>query len=164
MDMFKLLTPPKELSLSERVEKEGGAQVIKGNDALLRELLLLENTAGEKYKAKGLEQETQRIHGLKSGGLKATKNESSGYGISDLKRDLQEGLDVAIETNLEKFGEKFTIQQRQLQEELSKVVHEESDRVIDAVNRGPHDLIKHTELKAIWKEMVWTARACDYFC
>ena len=65
------------------------------------------------------------------------------YGFDELKRDLDEDVDVSIRRNLDVFEGKFALHQRQLKEELEKIMHEESNRVIDAVNRGPHDLIKH---------------------
>ena len=41
------------------------------------------------------------------------------------------------------FEGKFALYQRQLQDELSHVMREESNRVIDELNKGPHDKIKN---------------------
>ena len=54
---------------------------------------------------------------------------------------------------METFEGKFALYQRQLQDELSRVMRDESSRIIDELNRGPHDKIKDKELREIWKEM-----------
>lgn len=44
---------------------------------------------------------------------------------------------------METFEGKFALYQRQLQEELAKTMQEETNRIIDELNRGPHDKIKN---------------------
>ena len=87
-----------------------------------------------------------RMH-LDRGGSKhvtgAQDKPRSTYTLADLREELREDSDVAIRKNFETFQGKFALQQRQLQEELTKVIREENNRLIDAVNAGPHDLIKH---------------------
>ena len=48
---------------------------------------------------------------------------------------------AAIKKNLEVFELKFKMQQRELAEEMRRMVHHEGDRVIEAVTAGPHDRI-----------------------
>ena len=149
--MFKQLTPSDELALSRRIDARGGPQVVRENDLLLREFLQEDNSAEQKHISKG---GASNDHGVKSLSSNSRASGRSSYTIHDLKEDLHEDWDTAIKNNLQTFEGKFALQQRQLQEELWKFIHEENNRVIDAVSRGPHDLIKHPELKAIWKEMV----------
>lgn len=44
---------------------------------------------------------------------------------------------------MQTFEGKFNLYQRQLKDELSRVMNEGTARVIDELNRGPHDKIKN---------------------
>lgn len=66
----------------------------------------------------------------------------SRYTLQELKDELHEDWESAIKKNMETFEGKFALYQRQLQDELSRVMKEESNRVIDELNKGPHDKIK----------------------
>ncbi len=48
-----------------------------------------------------------------------------------------------MQKNMETFEGKFALHQRQLQEELARFIREENNRLIDEVNKGPHDKIKN---------------------
>lgn len=62
--------------------------------------------------------------------------------LQDLKDELHEGLEAAVQKNMETFEGKFTLYQRQLQEELARFIREENNRIVDELNKGPHDKIK----------------------
>lgn len=132
--MFAQLTPPDEAYLARRVNMRGGAKRVMEDDLLLREFMDEDSD------------QNNRAH-LDSGGSKhATTAQSkprSTYTLADLHDELREDSDVAIRKNFETFQGKFALQQRQLQEELTKVIREENNRILDAVTAGPHDLIKH---------------------
>ena len=49
------------------------------------------------------------------------------------------------------------MQQRELTEEVKRVIHHEGDRVIEAVTSGPHERIIDPDIHAIWKDMVSTS-------
>ena len=66
----------------------------------------------------------------------------STFTLQDLKDELHEEWEHAIRKNMETFEGKFALYQRQLQEELSRMIREENNRIIDELNRGPHDKIK----------------------
>ena len=111
--------------------------------------------------------------------LQGSTVKSSTYTLQDLKDELHEDWESAITRNMETFEGKFALYQRQLQDELSRVMRDESSRVIDELNKGPHDKIKNQvrtgrfalkraydnlcdllqELREIWKEMVSMSRA-----
>ena len=139
LEMFKQLTPPEEIDLARRVQTKGGINAVKDNDHILRELL--QESSDRDDKGHSLTSEV-RDRDAKNMSAARTKPRST-YTLSDLKEELFEDSDAAIKKNFLTFEYKFALQQRQLQEELTKVIREENDRVIDAVNRGPHDLIKH---------------------
>ncbi len=67
----------------------------------------------------------------------------STFTLQDLKDELFEDWESAIRRNMETFEGKFALYQRQLQEELMKNMQEGTNRIIDELNRGPHDKIKN---------------------
>ena len=136
LEMFKQLAPPDEVELARRVQVKGGINAVKDNDHILRELLQ-ETTDGDE-KSHPLIEARDRDKNTPS----ARAKPHSTYTPSDLKGELLEDSDAAIKKNFATFEDKFAIRQRQLRDELTKVIREENDRVIDAVNQGPHDLIK----------------------
>lgn len=75
--------------------------------------------------------------------LQGNTVKSSTLTLQDLKDELHEDWESAIARNMETFEGKFALYQRQLQDELSRVMREESNRVIDELNKGPHDKIKN---------------------
>lgn len=64
------------------------------------------------------------------------------FTLQDLKDELHENWESAITKNMETFEGKFMLYQRQLQDELSRAMRDESSRIIDELNKGPHDKIK----------------------
>ena len=74
--------------------------------------------------------------------LQGRSVKESAFTLQDLKDELHEGCEVAVRKNMETFEGKFALYQRQLQEELSRVIREENSLIIDELNRGPHDKIK----------------------
>ena len=116
-------------------ELSGGAEVVVRDDAALAELLL--------YNV-----------GPDSDAVKGAACADYAGGLEVVKRELAEGPEVAIGKNFEAFDRKFRIQQRELAEEVRRVVHHEGDRIVEAVNAGAHHRILDPEIHAIWKEMV----------
>lgn len=58
-----------------------------------------------------------------------------------LKQELADTPAAAIQKNLKTFERKFRMQQREIVEEMKKVVVHEGDRVISSVLAGPHERI-----------------------
>lgn len=145
IEMFEQLTPANELELARKVKEKGGAQVVRDNDTYLRELYEFEtsNTDEKKHTSKGGSAENEVGFKPQASNPRSSARSSSSYTIQDLKYDLHEDWDTAVSNNLQVFEGKFALQQRQLQEELSKFIHEDNNRILDAVSKGPHDLIKH---------------------
>ena len=67
----------------------------------------------------------------------------STFTLQDLKDELFEPWESAVRRNMETFEGKFALYQRQLQEELTRTMQEGTNRIIDELNRGPHDKIKN---------------------
>ncbi|KAI0332934.1 hypothetical protein GY45DRAFT_365739 [Cubamyces sp. BRFM 1775] len=77
---------------------------------------------------------------------------------SDLTRLMQDLADepaIAIQRNLVRFERRFAIQQKEILEEMKKVVVHEGDRVIRSVLAGPHERIVDQDMYEIWKDMRW---------
>ncbi|KAI0701233.1 hypothetical protein BC835DRAFT_271177 [Cytidiella melzeri] len=139
-------TPPGEVQLARKVKEKGGVKYVENSDAVLSELAGLENPgAADKIQTTG-------GHVVK---LQDRSAKESTFTLQDLKDELHEGWQAAVQKNMETFEGKFALYQRQLQEELARVIREDNNRIIDELNRGPHDKIKDEELRAVWKEMDW---------
>ncbi|TCD69483.1 hypothetical protein EIP91_007413 [Steccherinum ochraceum] len=64
-------------------------------------------------------------------------------------------LDKALARNMDTFDRKFELHQMQLQESWEKSISE----VIAVIREGPHDQIKSSEIRTLWKEMGWRGYA-----
>ena len=144
LEMFKQMTPEDEQKLARRVEEKGGAHAVRENDKLLREFLDGgdDKKRGGRSGPPGKDQTEQVVKSQGNNSRPDTRNTSS-YSMDRLRADLHEDWDDAVKSNLAVFEGKFALQQRQIQEELSRFIRDENNRVIDAVSKGPHDLIKH---------------------
>ena len=118
-----------QLELTALVQKRGGPTVVMGSNDALKEMLKFKPSStvavGKRDRESGAE------HSSHTGDDE----------LSVVKRDLFENPQNAIEKNLEVFERKFKMQQRELAEEMRRMVHHECDRVIEAVTAGPHDRI-----------------------
>ncbi|PSS05479.1 hypothetical protein PHLCEN_2v3761 [Hermanssonia centrifuga] len=140
-------TPWGESQLARKVEEKGGVKFVENSDTMLSELANWDAGAGAGQKETNGAGHAARLQG------RTVK--SSSLTLQDLKDELFEDWESAVQKNMETFEGKFALHQRQLQEELARFIREENNRLIDEVNKGPHDKIKNEELKAIWKEMDW---------
>ncbi|KAF8529737.1 hypothetical protein BU17DRAFT_36437, partial [Hysterangium stoloniferum] len=137
MQMLKQLVSPEEKEMAQLVEKRGGVEAVQNNKKALEELnkLAHKNTAS-------LE--------LISTGPQKTLNKDD---MEELLEDLHTSPDKAMEKNEKVFERKFEIQQRQITEELTRVLGREGDRIISAITSGPRDRLIDPDVYKIWKEM-----------
>ena len=125
MQFFKTVVIPERKEIMARVGDKGGEAVVLENDRLLKELLdLYRGTDGA----------------VESSGLRGRRDVAT-VGIEDLKLEIREDIEIAVERNAETFSRKYEMQRKLIIDELSRVVHREGDRIIDAVTAGPHDRI-----------------------
>ena len=75
------------------------------------------------------------------GGAERSSHAADGDELAVVKQELFDSPELAIKKNLELFERKFKMQQRELAEEMQRMVHHEGDRVIEAITSGPHDRI-----------------------
>ncbi|KAI9464119.1 hypothetical protein BJY52DRAFT_887705 [Lactarius psammicola] len=142
--MFQQLVGPEQKSLSELVAAKGGVKALRNNDKML---LSLEQTASKAPSAPS--SEGHRMTRAKPSDANPNPN------ADDLRKDIFEDPDAAVEENRIVFFRKFEVQKRQIIDELTLVVTRESDRVIQVVKGGPHERVLDRSIHEIWKEMGW---------
>ncbi|KAJ7167639.1 hypothetical protein C8R46DRAFT_1093665 [Mycena filopes] len=145
MKMFQQFVSPEQREMARIVEQKGGLQACQDNDKILKELSDLESKSTPNQVNFGPQSAKQSAKG-------ATNKTS---GLEDLKDELMTDPDAAIEKNMTVFARKFEVQQRQIIDELSKVVERQGDRIISELTSGPHDKIIDKASSPVWKEMGW---------
>ncbi|KAF8273628.1 hypothetical protein EI94DRAFT_1795034 [Lactarius quietus] len=140
--MFEQLVSPEQKQLAATVAANGGVKALKDDDKMLLEL---ERTASKVISAPGAE--GPRAPRAKPG--------DANPNADDLRKDIFEDPEVAVERNQIVFFRKFEAQQRQIIDELTLVVKRESDRVIQEIKGGPHERILDRTIHGIWTEMGW---------
>jgi hypothetical protein len=124
--MFELLVSPEQKQLAATVAANGGVRALRNNDKML---LGLESTASK----------------APSATLAKGHRAKPGDGIQnadDLRTDIFEDPDAAVEKNQAVYFRKFEAQKRQIIDELTFVIQRESDRVIQEIKGGPHERIR----------------------
>jgi HD superfamily phosphodiesterase len=126
--MFEQLVSPEQKQLSATVAAKGGVKALRNNDKMLLEL---ERKASEAPSASSAE------------GHRAPRSQpgDANQNADDLRTDIFEDPDAAVEKNQTVYFRKFEAQKRQIIDELTLVVKRESDRVIQEIKSGPHERI-----------------------
>ncbi|CAK5278153.1 unnamed protein product [Mycena citricolor] len=134
LQLFKSLMTPEQEEMARMIDRRGGQDSVVRSDRALQELSVLE----EKITGSGEPTHVRRA-----------------YGLDDLKDELESDPQLAIDANKDAFSRKLDVQTRQIIDDLSKVIEREGDRVISAINAGPHDRIIDPNVYAVWKDMGW---------
>ena len=127
--MFEQLVSPEQRQLAATVAANGGVKALRNNDKML---LGLEKTASKAPSAPSAEE--HRAPWAKPG--------DGAQNADDLRTDLFEDPEAAVEKNQAVYFRKFEAQKRQIIDELTFVVQRESDRVIQELKTGPHERIR----------------------
>ncbi|TFK89009.1 hypothetical protein K466DRAFT_487737 [Polyporus arcularius HHB13444] len=141
LEFFAKAVTPEQQELALLVQKKGGPTAVMGDNGTLKELL--------KFKPSSAMSVTKRD------GAEHKIHDVGGDDLTVVKEELFDSPELAIRKNLDVFERKFKMQQRELTEEVKRVIHHEGDRVIEAVTSGPHERIVDPDIHAIWKEMRW---------
>ena len=126
--MFEQLVSPEQKQLSATVAAKGGVKALRNNDKMLLELDRKVSGAPSASSAEG-----HRAPRSKSG--------DTYQNADDLRAEIFEDPDAAVEKNQTVYFRKFEAQKRQIIDELTLVVKRESDRVIQEIKAGPHERI-----------------------
>ncbi|KAI0340329.1 hypothetical protein BDW22DRAFT_412068 [Trametopsis cervina] len=159
-ELFRSFKSQEELYIASKVEEKGGLQLVQENDVVLRELLELESyvelAKGKSFArplADGIlghdSMDAEQSAKLRPEASERTTQRSALF-LKDLKHNLDEDWNAAVDRNMVVFERKFTMQQQ-----LASMIHKENDRVIQNLSAGPHDRIRDEELREIWREMRW---------
>lgn len=128
MTMFQQLVSPEQKELSALVATSGGVKALRNNNKINKMLLVLEETASRASS-------TPSAEGHRA--LRTKVNDAD-----DLKIDIFEDPDAAVEKNRDVFFRKFGAQKNQIINELTLVIQREGDRTIQEVKDGPHERIR----------------------
>jgi hypothetical protein len=115
LKMFQTLASSEERELTKAID-EKGVKTIQKDEKLLTELMKMEPSTA--------------VVGTKAGRKR--------YSLKDLREDLRDP-EVAIQKNMVVFERKLEVQQKRLSEEVKAAIEKQGDRVINALEAGPHD-------------------------
>lgn len=133
LQLFQEFVTPQQKKLAAMVQTMGGDSVLE-NEQAMKELVAVESA-------------------LISGGQHAR---SRSFDFTELREEVKNDPDEAIEKNAGFFDRKFDIQKRQIVEDIARAVNREGDRIIAAVTAGPHDRI----VDPVWRDVscLYTSR------
>ena len=124
--LFQQLVSPEQKRLTELVAEKGGFRVLRDNDKVLLDLEAAANESSHQPSVEGLQGK------INASDLKA----------ENLRNDILEDPDAAVEKNWTVFSRKFEVQKNQIIDKLTLVVQRESDRVIREVRGSAHERIR----------------------
>ncbi|KAI8975832.1 hypothetical protein BD414DRAFT_497057 [Trametes punicea] len=153
LEFFANAVSPEQRELAALVQKKGGPAAVVGKEETLKELLNFKPSslaASVKRRERDGPEHLMQVQVKTKASVRPETIDTK-----DLVRELAESPEVAMKNNFEVFERKFKMQQRELAEEMSRMVHHEGDRVIEAVTSGPHDRIIDPDIHEIWREMRW---------
>lgn len=133
---FSNFATPQQREMERFITKKGGVEIVLKDEKLLKEV----NEHKSNQATTATIVHATGAGGGKSGVPSAAITKPKATVIDELKEELQEP-DAALAKNIVSFSRKFDEQQRQITEELTKVISREGDRVISAITSGPHDRI-----------------------
>ena len=130
LEFFTKWVSPEQQELAALSAKKGGSTAVMGNNHALQELLKFRPATSSNTGKRGNDREGSEH-----------KSHVESDELSIVKEELFDSPELAIRKNLEVFERKFVMQQRELAEEVKRMVHHEGDRVIQAFTSGPHERI-----------------------
>ena len=84
----------------------------------------------------------QGNNGMKEQRVVGKSTQRNDKRFEQFKAEVCQDWDTALQSNLQAFEGKFKLYHDQLEANLHRYMHEESDRVISEVTKGPHNLIR----------------------
>ncbi|KAH9919746.1 uncharacterized protein BXZ73DRAFT_104850 [Epithele typhae] len=167
--LFNKFAPEDERKVEKAISEAGGITTARKDDEVLKSLIAISvsmraDAPGADPRRAGVPApEAQGRVGAGAGGRrqivgKGARGKDSAS-LDELKAELREDVDDALERNFETFTGKFQLQIGILQDALERYIRAENDRVIDAVTgamaKGPHMRIRDPEMRQIWHDMNW---------
>ncbi|OSX57145.1 hypothetical protein POSPLADRAFT_1050210 [Postia placenta MAD-698-R-SB12] len=133
---MKTCIPPGQAQLVDFVQAKGGPQAVLQDEEALRQLSARQSTSTSRLATASVStgRTRHKEHLARITGEAADPKDD----FKRLHEELALDPEAVIENNMKLFQPRFEMQQKHLLEEMESIVHRESDRVIDAVNSGPH--------------------------
>ena len=122
MAMFAQLISPEQSRLEATVIENGGVETLRNNDKMLLELV----------------QTSSMTPGAEGRWALRAKASGANPSVEELRTDIFEDPDTAVEKNQAVYLRKFEAQKHQIIDELTIVIQRESDRVIDEMKTVSH--------------------------
>ena len=147
MEFFQSAISPEQKEVAARIRERGGVQAVLENDRALRDLVDLHRGSDGAADA--------------GGGL---SRREVAIDIDVLRLEIREDVELSVERNQETFSRKFDMQRKQIVDELSRALHREGDRIIDAITAGPHDRLIDPVSEPLFRalELMMTANRRTY--
>ena len=120
LGLFKEFVTPQQKKLAAMVDSMGG-------DAALEDGQAMEELSRE-------ESALTAAHP----GTRSRRNESRPFDLAKLQQEINDDPDEAIGKNAERFSQMFDVQKRQIVEDVARVVTQGTERIILAMEQGPH--------------------------
>jgi hypothetical protein len=145
MEMFQKFVTPEQKRLAARVEKKTKLAALakqKGGDAIvdheqfMKELL--DAIIDDEQDMKELLDDEASISA--PAGMEKRKPAKE-FNLAEIQHEIRDDPTEAIEKNREFFNRKLDIQRRQIQEDIRCAVRQGQERIIEAMNAGPHKRI-----------------------
>jgi hypothetical protein len=131
LNVFIALQTAEEDEIAEQIRSKGGIEAVKSQGNLLRQILEYSvHHEGEDYSNNNDQHE--RISVLRN----------LDEALKDLYKELYEEVDAAISAQAAAFEKKYNLAHSQLQRNMKQYIQEEGKRLVDELNKGPHDLIR----------------------
>ena len=139
MQLFNKFISAEERRLTYEIEANGGQSKVRKDDAVLKSLIALDISMTSNRAAA---EDDDVLNGPSTRAprdAKSPRGQSSRLTLEDLKAELKEDIDDALERNFDTFSGKFALR-------VEQYIRAENDRVIgvvtDAIAQGPHMRVK----------------------
>ena len=141
LQLFQEFITPQQKKLAVIVEAAGGGDALENEQTMKR--LLYEESA---LTAVRLD------HGSRH-------DDDCRFDLNELQEEIKGDPNDAIEKNAELFDRKFDIQRRQIVEDIARAINQEGDRIILAMQEGPHARIDDSVSRlSSWNCMTFSSR------
>ncbi|KAG5731843.1 hypothetical protein E4T56_gene13803 [Termitomyces sp. T112] len=133
--LFRKLDTARERDLQKFLEAHGGAKACILDESLLEELITRSGDSLSRFSGREIGRRTNELPDMKK----------------RLLKELQEDIEETFCRNMVVFERKLDMQSKQ----LSDLVQDETDHILNTLLAGAHDRIMDPDLSKIWKDMGW---------
>jgi hypothetical protein len=154
MEMFKKFVTPEQQQLASLVQQKGGDAITK-NERIMKELsdaealisspasLKLSSPASVKFSSPASVKFSSpaSVKFSSPASVMERPRHAINFDLAKIQQEIQDDPAKAIEKNAESFNRKFEIQKRHIKDDIERAVSREGDRIISALEKGPHNRV-----------------------